>query len=82
MIYSVAIKQSTNINLLQHLIRDDGQEDLCFALHEIGTGKNRITGLITEIILPVQGEKNLHGNVSINHSYFDRVVQIALHKRK
>jgi molybdopterin/thiamine biosynthesis adenylyltransferase len=82
MIYSVAIKQSTNINLLQHLIRDDGQEDLCFALYEIGTGKNRITGLITEIILPVQGERNLHGNVSFNHSYFDRVVQIALQKKK
>lgn len=82
MIYSVAIKQTMNAILLKHLIREDGQEDLCFALYETGTGKSRITGLITEIILPKKGERNLHGNVSFNHNYFDRVVKIALKKKK
>lgn len=82
MIYNVTIKQTANTNLLKHLIREDGQEDLCFALYEIGTSSSRTTGLISEIILPEKGDRNIHGNVSFNHSYFDRVIQIALRKEK
>lgn len=82
MIYNVTIKQAVNTNLLKHLIREDGQEDLCFALYNIGTSKTKTTGLITEIILPEKGDRNVHGNVSFNHVYFDRVIKIALQKKK
>lgn len=82
MIYSVALQQTANKKLLKHLIRKDGQEDLCFALYEIGTGIERITGLITDIILPIEEDRNVHGNVSFNSCFFDKVIRIALNKNK
>ncbi|HEY3388267.1 MAG TPA: ThiF family adenylyltransferase [Prolixibacteraceae bacterium] len=82
MIYSVAIKQSFNEELIKHLIRKDGQEDLCFALYEVGTGNERITGLITDIILPDKEDRNLHGNVSFNSCFFDKVIHVALKENK
>jgi len=82
MTYSVAIKQSSNTELINHLIRRDGQEDLCFALYELGTGNERITGLITDLILPTKGDRNVHGNVSFNSCFFDRVISTALTKNK
>ena len=78
--YSVAISESLQNVFKNHLIRGDGQEDLCFALFNLSTGHGRITALITEIILPVKGDRNVHGNVSFNADYFDRVSSIALKK--
>lgn len=80
--YSIAIKQSLNKELINHLIRKDGQEDLCFALYELGTGNERTTGLITDLILPMKGDRNVHGNVSFNSCFFDRVISIALTKNR
>jgi len=82
MIYSVAITQKTNAELYKHLIRKDGQEDLCFALYETGTGNERITGFIMYIILPDKEDRNVHGNVSFNSCFFDKVIQIALKENK
>jgi len=78
--YSVAISESVQNVFKNHLIRKDGQEDLCFALFNLSTGSERITALITEVILPVKGDRNVHGNVSFNVEYFDRVSSIALKK--
>jgi molybdopterin/thiamine biosynthesis adenylyltransferase len=80
--YSVVIQETVNSQLKNHLIRNDRQEDLCFALYTPGKGKNRITGIINEIILPEVGDRNLHGNVSFNPQYFDRVTEISLKKDK
>lgn len=82
MTYNIAINQSVNEALTDHLIREDGQEDLCFALYEIGTGNKRITGIIADIVLPEEEERNLHGNVSFNSCYFDRVITLALKENK
>lgn len=78
--YSVAISENVQIVFKNHLIRKDGQEDLCFALYNLSTGSGRITALIIEIILPSKGDRNIHGNVSFNSEYFDRVSSIALKK--
>lgn len=78
--FSVVFSETINKNLLAHLIRDDGQEDLCFALYKPSTGKNRKSGIISEIILPIKGDRNIHGNASFNSQYFDRVSSIALEK--
>lgn len=80
--YSVVISESLNSSLLNHLIREDGQEDLCFALYQLGTGNKRLNGIITDIILPENHERNLHGNVSFNPSFFDRVITEALKENK
>nr|WP_288935784.1 ThiF family adenylyltransferase [uncultured Allomuricauda sp.] len=76
--YSVAMTESINKILFEHLIRKDEQEDLCFAFYKLSTGKSRKTGIINEVILPELGDRNVHGNVSFNASYFDKVTSYAL----
>lgn len=79
--YSVVFTADTNESLLQHLIREDEQEDLCFALWVPSSGGKRMTAIIKELILPEKNERNVHGNVSFNPSYLERVIDIALKKK-
>ncbi len=81
MTYSIAITAKLNKLLLQHLIRDDEQEDLCFALWIPSTGGTRATAIIQDIIMPEESDRDVHGNVSFNPCYLERVIDIAL-KRK
>ena len=76
--YSVVIEESVNDVLKNHLIRSDHQEDLCFALYSKATGIRRISGVINKVILPDNSDRNVHGNVSFNSNYFDKVTQMAL----
>jgi molybdopterin/thiamine biosynthesis adenylyltransferase len=78
--YSVVMTESINAKLFKHLIRKDGQEDLCFAFYKLSSGKNRQVGVINEVILPEFGDRNIHGNVSFNPEYFDKVTSYALAK--
>ena len=76
--YSVATTETVNNALLEHLARDDGQEDLCFALWRPSRGHARLTALVHRLILPIEGERQVHGNASLNASYFDRVLGEAI----
>ena len=78
--YSVVIPEILQEQLSRHLIRQDGQEDLCFALYNPSKGNTRYSGAIKEIILPRKGERQIHGNVSFNPEYYDRVCSLALEK--
>jgi hypothetical protein len=60
-----------------HLLRCDGQEDLCFALWFPRTGRTRSTALIGELLLPVPGERTVHGNVSFNPAFLERALADA-----
>ena len=64
-------------HLLAHLRLGKFQEELCFALWHPSTGASRTTGIVTELVLPLQGERNLHGNVSFESQYLARVVRKA-----
>ncbi len=79
--FSATISYDTHLQLLRHLIRADGQEDLCFATYNPSTGKDRFTGIVFNVILPNYGERQVHGNVSFNPKYLERALDIA-HKRK
>jgi len=79
--YSVAMTEYRHRLLASHLIRKDGQEDLCFALYRLGSGENRLTALISEVILPLSGDRQVHGNVSFSADYYDRVSSLALQKQ-
>ena len=68
--------------LVKHLIRPDTQEDLCFATYIPSTGVTRLTGIITEIILPVEGDRNVHWNVGFMPEYFERAIRIARSKKQ
>jgi hypothetical protein len=57
-----------------HLLRADGQEDLCFALWNPSRGRERTSALIERLILPQAGDRLLHGNVSFTPQFLERAL--------
>lgn len=79
--YSIALASETNKILRNHLVRADGQEDVCYALWNPGQGANRLTALVTDPILPNDGDRNVHGNASTTSDYLSRAIKAATAKR-
>ncbi len=50
--YSVAMTGATEASMLEHLMREDGQEDVLIATYVLSTGIERTTALIRSVILP------------------------------
>lgn len=75
--FGVAMSTAVHRQLVEHLDREDGQEDLCFAVWRPSEGGGRTTALLTEVILPRDGERNVHGNVSFNAPYLMRSAERA-----
>lgn len=80
MSYSVALTSETNEALKAHLLRADGQEDLCYALWYPSQGASRYTALIAEPILPIPGDRAVHGNASTTGEYLGRALKLAMEK--
>ena len=76
-IRSVAMTEDVEEAARKHLLRDDGQEDLCFALWRPSYGKERHSALIQKLLLPKPGERNVHGNASFEPDFFERALAIA-----
>ena len=76
--YSVAMAESIDRVLRAHLIRQDGDEDLTFALWSPSLGAERLTALLHTVVFPGEGDRQVHGNVSFNQQYFERVCRLAL----
>ena len=68
-------------HVLQHYERGDRQEDLCFALWRPSTGNSRYSALIDDILLPLEGERFLHGNASFSPHYLGRAVWTAFDRQ-
>lgn len=75
--YSVALSSSLHDQTTEHLLRSDQQEDLCFAIWHPSRGRDRITALLHTLILPDDGDRQVHGNASFNPQYFERTLRIA-----
>jgi molybdopterin/thiamine biosynthesis adenylyltransferase len=75
--FSVIITRGLHDRLCDHLLREDEQEDLCFATYVPSHGNIRQTGILSQIILPHDGERNVHGNVGFLPVYFERVLRTA-----
>jgi molybdopterin-synthase adenylyltransferase len=75
--YSAALPGPVDEQARAHLIRRDLQEDLCFALWNPSTGRERTSALVQRLILPALGERNIHGNVSFQPRYFERALAEA-----
>jgi hypothetical protein len=78
--YSAAFTSDTNDALKTHLLRADRQEDLCYALWHPSQGANRMTALVSEPILPIKGERKIHGNASTTGEYLGRAIKLAMEK--
>lgn len=76
--YSVAMTQEVDDRLVDHLSRADGQEDLCFAVWQPSKGRLRFTALVSDVLLPIKGDRNVHGNASFNPQYVERAIDAAL----
>lgn len=76
--YATAMTTGTHAELVEHLEREDRQEDLCFALWRPSRGARRVTALVADPILPHDGERHVHGNASFESRYFERALGIAL----
>jgi molybdopterin-synthase adenylyltransferase len=74
---SVAMTADTHRELWSHLVRADGQEDVCLGTYRTSTGATRRTALIRKVILPEPGERDVHGNASITGDYVLRALAIA-----
>lgn len=75
--FSVAMSDAVDDDLRAHLLRDDGQEDICFAIWHPSAGRTRLTALISSIIRPVEGDREVHGNASFNAQYLMRAAAHA-----
>src|SRR5665648_9030 len=76
----VSIPDTLNREILDFLIRKDGQEDLLFGLWYPSEGSERNTALVQSILPPLSGDRKVHGNVSFNYKYFKRACEQALMK--
>lgn len=65
-------------HLLQHIVQGRRQEDMCFALWRPSTGSTRSTAVVTKIIMPGNGERELHGGASFLPGYVERAIGAAL----
>jgi len=75
--YSVAMTEAVAKVARNHLLRADGQEDVCFALWRPSQGRSRLTALIHRLLLPEEGERRVHGNASFEPTFFERAMTEA-----
>ena len=67
--YSVAMTGEVEASMRDHLLREDGQEDVLIATYVLSTGVERTSALIKSVILPREGERLVHGNASFTGGY-------------
>ncbi|MFJ8351587.1 HesA/MoeB/ThiF family protein [Streptomyces sp. NPDC094153] len=75
--FSVAMTSDLAQRLTDHLRRADGQEDCAFVLWRPSTGASRTTALLTEVVLPQDGERIVHGTMDFTSTYFLRAAALA-----
>ena len=74
---SVAMTEPTSAELTTHLLRADGQEDICLAIYRPSTGRERVTALVSEVLPPGPGERVVHGNATVTGDYVFRAAVTA-----
>jgi molybdopterin-synthase adenylyltransferase len=75
--YSVAMTDVVDEQLRRHLLRSDGQEDVCLASYTVSTGRYRRTFLLKSILPPRAGDRHVHGTASFSGPYLLRAAAEA-----
>jgi molybdopterin-synthase adenylyltransferase len=76
-IYSASMTEGLHGAASHHLLRTDGQEDLCFGVWYPSTGHSRTTATLYDLFLPNEGGRHVHGNASFTGDYFARSLGIC-----
>lgn len=63
--------------LAGHLLRSDGQEDVCLATYRPSTGIERWSAVLRQPVMPREGDRLVHGNASFTTQYILRAVAEA-----
>jgi hypothetical protein len=74
---SIAMSERTDCTLRQHLLRPDGQEDACLVTYRPSHGATRWSALVRDVVMPLDGERAVHGNASFTGEYILRAVELA-----
>lgn len=74
---SVAMTGSVHLQLADHLLRSDGQEDVCLATYRPSTGIERWSAVVRQPVVPAVGERLVHGNASFTTQYVLRAAAEA-----
>lgn len=74
----MARSTALDAQLRAHLLRRDGQEDIAFVTWRPSTGRTRTTAVLREVLLPEDGDRQVHGNASFNQQYFLRALDHAI----
>ena len=77
---SVAFTAAVDERARAHLVRTDHQEDICFALWYPSRGSSRTTALIYDLVLPLDRDREVHGNAAFNPPYFERALEAAMQR--
>jgi hypothetical protein len=75
--FTVAMAEPLADAAAAHLMRFDGDEDLCFALYRSSTGRSRDSAVLFDLLLPRDGERSVHGNASFTTEYLRRAIATA-----
>jgi hypothetical protein len=79
--YSAAMSTALHRQLKSHLLRDDGQEDLCFGVWHPSRGKSRTSAIVSTVLVPTEGERLVHGNASFLPEFFERALGEAMREK-
>lgn len=75
--FAAPVHRQASSLLLKHIREGRSQEELCFALWRPSTGAERTTALIFDLIVPLNGERHLHGGASFEPAYLARAIRMA-----
>lgn len=75
--FSAVFTGDAHAQASRHLIRADGQEDVCFALWRPSSGTERLTAVMADPVLPGPGERTVRGTAWFTGEYALRAARVA-----
>jgi hypothetical protein len=74
---SVAMTSEIASALCRHFTNDNREEDVAFAIWRPSFGSNRITAVVSDLVLPEPGDRIQHGNVAFTGQYTRRALSLV-----